>query len=97
MSHYLFFSSEGKASFDFTTELNQPLALDGQWEVGLTEIIGFPSSPVFIISYPICENVVSLILAYFPCCVDYLRQIHFWKKGITLFSTFPYLKIESIE
>lgn len=32
MSHYLFFSSEGKASFDFTTELNQPLALDGQWE-----------------------------------------------------------------
>lgn len=29
MSHYLFLSSEGKAPFDFTTELNQPLTLVG--------------------------------------------------------------------
>lgn len=56
MSHYLFLSSEGKAPFDFTTELNQPLTLDGQWEVGLTEIIGFPSSSgVYYLLSDLCE------------------------------------------
>lgn len=56
MSHYLFLSSEGKAPFDFTTELNQPLTLDGQWEVGLTEIIRFPSSSgVYYFLSDLCE------------------------------------------
>lgn len=56
MSHYMFLSSEGKAPFDFTTELNQPLTLDGQWELGLMEIIGFPSSPgVYYLLSDLCE------------------------------------------
>lgn len=53
ISHYLLLSGTPP---DFTVELTQPLNLEGEWEVGLVEMVGFP--PVSSLYYILCEYSV---------------------------------------
>lgn len=79
MSHYLFLSG---TSPDFTVELNQPLNLEGEWEVGLVEMVGFPSmSSLYYILSDLCEYRIlnSHLLPVLRCIFaehSFLKEVY---------------------
>jgi hypothetical protein len=67
MSHYLFLSG---ASPDITVELNQPLNLEEEWEVGIIEVVAVPSmSSLHYILSDLCEygHLNSRLLPVLRC------------------------------